>query len=183
MTKTPFCFSCVTIVTIVTSAKAEGGRQKAEGGKNSPPLEGCCDSSGVVHLSQETLQNHQKNHPCPSKGGELRRKHESGRRNSFSSLRRRWQTVVHGMSKCKVFCCRRMTEEVKTPQKGKKWKRGMMFYITFSVSLRLTPFPHRGKGIFTLSVTTVTIVTLSAFALSAFCFRATILAYFCVIMK
>jgi hypothetical protein len=68
------------------------------------------------------------------------------------------------------FCCRRMTEEVKTPQKGKKWKQGMMFYITFSVSLRLTPFPHRGKGIFTLSVTivtTVTIVTLRAFRLRA----------------
>jgi hypothetical protein len=39
----------------------------------------------------------------------------------------------------------------------------MMCYITFSVSLRLTPFPHRGKGIVTSSR-----LLLSAFALSAF---------------
>jgi hypothetical protein len=51
----------------------------------------------------------------------------------------------------------------------------MIFYITFSVSLWLTPFPHRGKGIFPLSVTfvtTVTFVTLSRFLLSAFVLSA-----------
>jgi hypothetical protein len=46
----------------------------------------------------------------------------------------------------------------------------MIFYITFSVSQRLTPFPHRGKGIFTQSVTIVTPSRFlpSAFAPSAF---------------
>jgi hypothetical protein len=56
----------------------------------------------------------------------------------------------------------------------------MMFYITFSVSLRLPPFPQRGKGIFAFRFppSAFCLVTSSprhdshAFALSAFCLRA-----------
>jgi hypothetical protein len=43
----------------------------------------------------------------------------------------------------------------------------MMFYITFSVSLRLPPFPHGGKGIL-LSAFALSAFALSAFAPSAF---------------